>query len=585
VLGKLAAETRLKSVGEGMPTTTKPRWANVARGPAGKGDPGTAAWVAAALEAALRARAPGVHASTPMVRQLAVKLGRELGLDGRNQALLDVAIRVRDVGMVAVPDAVVLATTPLSPEDWEVVNRHPVIGAELLEELFVVASAAPIVRAHHERWDGDGYPDGLRGDAIPLLSRVIATCDAFVAIATDRPHRRGVGAEAALELVCLERGSQFDPRTVDALVAALAGDDGPGLPAGGAAVVELATRGGNGVGPRGRRPDLMRAIEEFDVVPAFAPAHERVHAAMGTTDRGRGSELVATIESDTGLTVAVLRRAQAVPGGRRIANVADAVAALGPAGIAKAVTALPRTTFPWRKSPSDVLMQRSRVHAQAVTRATDRIVSAAKLPDRDDVLVAALLHDVGKLVRGRVLPEYTGALDRTLTPEKRIREEQRALGMDHASVGGLLLRRWGLPRRLAETVAAHHSSEAENEVATVVRLADMVAHHAQGDSIDRRQMLLLAQVCGLSATALRDVLFDLPHAGGSQRRRAERSPLSDRETTVLRILAEGKLYKVIALELGVTTSTIRSHLHHVYAKLGVDDRAQAVLRATEMGWI
>ena len=72
-----------------------------------------------------------------------------------------------------------------------------------------------------------GYPDGRRGDAIPLLSRVIATCDAFVAIASDRPHRRGVGAEAALEHVRLERGSQFDPRTVDALVAALAGDDEP----------------------------------------------------------------------------------------------------------------------------------------------------------------------------------------------------------------------------------------------------------------------------------------------------------------------------------------------------------------------
>jgi putative nucleotidyltransferase with HDIG domain len=569
-----------------MHTATKPRWANIARDPAGSGDPGTAAWVAAALEAALRARAPGVHASTPMVRQLAVKVGRELGLDGQNQALLDVAIRVRDVGMVAVPDAVVLATTPLSPGDWEVINRHPVIGAELLEELFVVASAAPIVRAHHERWDGDGYPDGLRGDAIPLLSRVIATCDAFVAIASDRPHRRGVGAEAALEHVCLERGSQFDPCTVDALVTALAGDDVRGLSAGGAAVVELTTRGGSGVEPaRGRRPNLIRAIEEFDVMPAFAPAHERVRAATGTTDRGRGNELVATIESDTGLTVAVLRRAQAVPGGRRITNVADAVAELGPTGVDEAVKALPRTTFPWRTSPSDVLMHRSRVHAQAVTRAADRIVSAAKLPERDDVLVAALLHDVGKLVLGRAIPEYTGALDRTMAPEKRIREEQRALGMDHASVGGLLLRRWGLPRQLADTVARHHSSEAENAVATVVRLADMIAHHAQGDSIDRSEMLLLAQVCGLSATALRDVLFDLPHAGGSQRRRAERSPLSDRETAVLRILAEGKLYKGIALELGVKTSTVRSHLHHVYAKLGVQDRAQAVLRATEMGWI
>ena len=84
---------------------------------------------------------------------------------------------------------------------------------------------------------------------------------------------------------------------------------------------------------------------------------------------------------------------------------------------------------------------------------------------------------------------------------------------------------------------------------------------------------------------LRDVLFDLPHAGGSQRRRAEQSPLSDRETAVLRILADGKVYKVIAAELGVSISTVRTHLHNVYTKLGVDDRAQAVLRATELGWI
>jgi putative nucleotidyltransferase with HDIG domain len=329
----------------------------------------------------------------------------------------------------------------------------------------------------------------------------------------------------------------------------------------------------------------MSAIEEFDVVPAYAPAHERVRAAAGASDRGGGGELVATIESDAGLTVAVLRRAQAVAGRRRIANVADAVAALGPTGIEEAIKALPRTEFPWRTSPFEVLMHHSRVHAQAVMRAADRIVSEANLPERDDVLVAALLHDLGKLVLGRAVPEYGSLVERTTTPEKRIREEQRAFGMDHASVGGLLLRRWGLPRRLADTVAAHHSADADNEVATVVRLADMVAHHAQGDTVDGSKMLLLAHVCGLSATTLRDVLFDLPHAGGSQRRRAERSPLSHRETAVLRILAEGRVYKAIGLELGVATSTVRTHLHNVYAKLGVDDRAQAVLRATEMGWI
>jgi putative nucleotidyltransferase with HDIG domain len=560
--------------------------ANAAEGPNGSGNPGAAAWVAAALEAAVRARAPGVHASTPVVRRLAVKLSRELGLDAQDQTLLDISVRVRDVGMVALPDSLVLATTPLLPADWELVNRHPVIGAKLLEELFVVAAAAPIVRSHHERWDGGGYPDGRGGDAIPLLSRVIATCDAFVAIASDRPHRRGLGAEAALEHICQERGSQFDPRAVDALVAALAGDDGRGSSARRATIPGPLTRSGSGVEhTRGSRPNLTTAIEEFDVVPVFAPAHERVRAAAGATDRSSGGELVAAIESDTGLTVAVLRRAQAVTGRRRIANVADAVSALGPAGVEEAIESLPRTEFPWRTSPFEVLMQRSRVHAQAVTRAADRIVREVKLSERDDVLVAALLHDLGKLVLGRALRDYTTAIERTATPEKRIREEHRALGMDHASLGGLMLRRWGLPRRLADTVAAHHSSETENEVATYVRLADMVAHHAQGDTVDRDKMLRLAHVCGLSTSALRDVLFDLPHSSGSQRRRAERSPLSNRETAVLRILAEGRVYKAIALELGVTTSTIRSHLHNVYAKLGVDDRAQAVLRATEMGWI
>ena len=565
---------------------TKAGSPNPGKGPNGRRDPGAAAWVAAALESAVRARAPGVYASTPMVRQLAVKVGRELGLDAQEQTLLEISVRVRDVGLLALPDSLVLATTSLVPADWELVNRHPVIGADLLEELAVVASAAPIIRAHHERWDGDGYPDGRRGEAIPLLSRVIAICDAFVAIASDRPHRRGLGAEAALEHICQERGAQFDPRSVDALVAALAGNDEPGESGPRVVVADPLIGSGSGVAhTRLSRPDLTTAIEEFDVVPAFAPADERVRAAAGATDRNSGGELVATIESDTGLTVAVLRRAQTVGGRRPIANVADAVVALGPAGIDEAIKALPRTEFPWRTSPFEALMQRSRVHAQAVTRAADRIVREVQPSQRDDVLVAALLHDVGKLVLGRVLPEYTSALDKTTTPEKRIREEQRALGMDHASLGGLLLRRWGLPRRLADTVAAHHSSEAESEVATYVRLADMVAHHAQGDTVDRDKMLRLAHMSGLSATALRDVLFDLPRSGGSQQRRAERSPLSHRETAVLRGLAEGKVYKNIGVELGVATSTVRTHLHNVYAKLGVDDRAQAVLRAAEMGWI
>jgi putative nucleotidyltransferase with HDIG domain len=549
------------------------------------GDPSLAVWVGAALEAALQARAPGVHASTPMVRQLAVKVSRQLGLDVQTQTVLDVAVRVRDVGMVALPDSVVLARTPLSPADWELVHRHPVIGAELLEGLPVVASAAQAVRSHHERWDGGGYPDGCGGDAIPLLSRVIATCDAFVALAAHRPHRRGLGAEVALEQLCQLRGSQFDPHMVDALVSALAGDSARRSPGRGATAGNLPADGGaRRRNARGDRRDLMSAIAGFDVVPAFALAYERV-LALTATDSIVPGELVEAIEGDTGLTIAVLRRAQSFAVRRPIANVTDAVAALSPSEIVHAIRALPRAEFPWRTSPLEVLMHHSRVHAQAVARAAGRISNELEPVQRDEVMVAALLHDIGKLVLGRALREDTNATERTTTPEERVRHERRAWGMDHASLGGLLLGRWGLPNQLASTVASHHSSEAVHDVATYVRLADMIVHHTQGEPVDRRKMLRLADGCGLSANALRDLLFDLPHAVGSQRRRAEPSPLSSRETAALRILAQGKHYKVIAEELGISTSTVRSHLHNTYAKLEVEDRAQAVLRATEMGWI
>jgi HD-GYP domain-containing protein (c-di-GMP phosphodiesterase class II) len=169
----------------------------------GIADPHTSAeWTALGLEQALRIRAPGAFACTPLVRQLAARAGTELGLDIGALALLDNAARVRDVGMIAQPDSVVLATGPLSPAEWQIMSRHPIVGAELLETIRVLAPAAVIVRAHHERWDGDGYPDGRRGEDIPMLSRIIATCDAFAATASDRPYRRGLGSEAALTLIC-----------------------------------------------------------------------------------------------------------------------------------------------------------------------------------------------------------------------------------------------------------------------------------------------------------------------------------------------------------------------------------------------
>jgi HD-GYP domain-containing protein (c-di-GMP phosphodiesterase class II)/DNA-binding CsgD family transcriptional regulator len=542
------------------------------------------ATIAQAWEAALQARAPAQHAGTPLVRKLAAKVSRQLGLGRTERLAVDVCAQVRDIGMIKLPDSVVLKTGSLSPQDCALLNRHPELGAELLQPFTTMARAAELVRAHHERWDGEGYPDGLRGEEIPLPSRVVAVCDAFVAIATDRPHRRGMGAERAMEYIVGQRGAQFDPRTVDGLRAVITGRSTPRQ----RPVINRRDETAPQPPPHAPRTidrprELRSAMLEFDVVPPFGPALERALEATGFAGPLGGCDLAGVIESDIGLTVAILRAAQ----GRSdtpVTGVPDAVALLTPEEIRDAITALPTVAFPWQ-TKFEALVLRCGSHAQAVARTADRIAQKLQPLGRDELVAAALLHDVGKLLLVLMWPDFAVPPAVRLSPEQALRQEWRELGFDHASLGGLLTERWGLPSALTCAIAGHHCAHVPAEPATLIRLADMLVHHAHGDIVDRDLMLRLASRCELSLDAVRAVIGDIPHSRGSTRRRAERSPLSSRETAVLKLLADGRRVAAIAQECHLSESTVRTHLHNIYAKLEVPDRAQAVLRATEMGWI
>ena len=200
-------------------------------------------------------------------------------------------------------------------------------------------------------------------------------------------------------------------------------------------------------------------------------------------------------------------------------------------------------------------------------------------------MVTALLHDIGKLVLMHAYPGYPGQVHgNARTPEERIHRERRELGVDHALVGGVLARRWGLPKSVASVIERHHADDAVGEAA-FVRLADMLAHYAQG-SPSRRPSCSSAPAPSASARpSCAAVMYDLPYPTRPRTRQIDPCPLSSREVEVLKRLAEGKVYKQIALELALSTSTVRTHLHNIYGKLGAVDRAQAVLIATERGWL
>ena len=148
----------------------------------------------------------------------------------------------------------------------------------------------------------------------------------------------------------------------------------------------------------------------------------------------------------------------------------------------------------------------------------------------------------------------------------------------------MLARRWNLPQRIAVAIERHHAEDAEG-LAAMVALADMVAHYSQGEAVSPERLRAAAERCGLDPERLRELLYELPYPRQDGSRVSEPCPLSARELDVLRHLSEGMVYKQIAGEMQLSVSTIRTHLHNVYGKIGAVDRAQAVLTARDRGWI
>jgi putative nucleotidyltransferase with HDIG domain len=352
--------------------------------------------------------------------------------------------------------------------------------------------------------------------------------------------------------------------------------------ANGKAKADVLQRKGTRPAPGARLAAAFEAVEKF---PVLMESRARVMRAA-TAETARTGELTETVESDVGLAIAVLRfanRSGAAPAG--VASVAGAVDILKPAGVLAIAGTAPVFDFFEPNGGREMRPERFRVHALATQQAADELGRAVGWEDRGELALAALLHDVGRLVISNLHPGDRGHLDAPVkSPEQRLREERERLGIDHALVGGVLVRRWNIPQRIAVAIERHHADDADG-LAAMIATADMVAHYSQGEVVSPERLHAAAKRCGLSPDGLRDLLYELPYSRQEASRISEPCPLSARELDVLRHLSEGMVYKQIAGEMQLSVSTIRTHLHNVYGKIGAVDRAQAVLTARDRGWI
>ena len=343
------------------------------------------------------------------------------------------------------------------------------------------------------------------------------------------------------------------------------------------------------VGPprnEGHGARLTSAFDALELFPALAESRNRV-LALVSEERPSTGDVVQAIESDVALVIAVMRLANAADSPRKgqVESIVTAVEVLSPEAVQGLVMETETFEFFERGKAWDAAPERFRLHAVSVQRAADRLAAAAGYADRDRLLVTSLLHDIGKLVLMHAYPGYPKQVHGPArTPEERLHYERRELGVDHALVGGVLARRWNLPRSVASAIERHHSDDAQGDAA-FVRLADMLAHYSLGSPVSSNELLRAARAVGFGPSDLRTVLYDLPYPSNARPRAVEPCPLSTRELEVLKRLAQGMVYKQIAHELSLSTSTVRTHLHNIYGKLGAVDRAQAVLHATERGWL
>src|SRR5436190_1263316 len=170
-----------------------------------------------ALALAIEAKDDTTHEHLQRVQVYALELGKKMGLDGGELQALRAASILHDIGKLAVPEHIISKPGKLTPEEFEKMKIHPIVGSEILARVEFPYGVVPIVRSHHEKWNGAGYPDGLKGEAIPVGARVLTVVDCLDALASDRQYRRALPLKDAMAAIVAESGISFDPKIVDVL--------------------------------------------------------------------------------------------------------------------------------------------------------------------------------------------------------------------------------------------------------------------------------------------------------------------------------------------------------------------------------
>jgi putative nucleotidyltransferase with HDIG domain len=386
-----------------------------------------------AVADALEAKDEYIHGHARRVSGYAAAIGRRLGLEAATLEQLSIGAFLHDIGKIGTPDSILLKPGPLTSVEQSIMRLHAKRGARMLTGIVAMEEAAQAVLHHHEHYDGTGYPDGLSGEQIPLLSRIIHVADAYDAMTNPRPFREACDHDAAHAQLQIGCGTQFDP-------------------------------------------EVVRAFSELEAIAlirhsiALGIGNTCLPATPITLDGSKLSlqDLLCRIESTPVLAATVLREANLLSGAAN-ASLPLACTSLGEECLRELVLS---------RNGNTILDQNDEwfwEHSLRCAEAARLLAEETAIMAADDAYTLGLLHDVGEALLRALFPDEMEQM-MGLAEGERIEREISAFGVDHAQVGQWVLESCGISRALTVAVQTHHDVMRTNTpAALLLHLANAIA--------------------------------------------------------------------------------------------------------------
>ncbi len=358
---------------------------------------------------------------------------------------------LHDIGMVYMPTALVQKPGPLSHDETIVMRQHPVISEKILSHLSIVREILPIIRHHHEAFDGSGYPDGLRGEEIPLGARVLSLVDSFDAMVSPRAHREAMSSQQATEEILRIAGKRYDSRLAALFVAFVKGAEtgdkgrvGSSSPAAGRSVQEIIVE----IVQRFKKGSI-----ELPVLPNVVQEIDRVIEKPTSTIE----DLIRVVEKDAVISLRLIAVANSpvYRGIEEIRTLRQAIPRLGVKETRSVVTTIvSRSLYKTRDPKFKSLMEKLWLHALACAYGARQLARLLDIPDPDKLFLMGLVHDIGKVLLVKTLSEVVSMKNGMKTEDVVTSIQQM-----HCSFGAALLRRWGFGNDFVRIVTLHEGPE------------------------------------------------------------------------------------------------------------------------------